>query len=88
MIFQEAVDEVEIVKQKIMNLRNSVVTDGDILPFDFNSGLLPQTISVYNRMIEERKKNNNGNPPTWFQTEWMFGECYFYFKMREIFYSR
>lgn len=83
----EAVEEVEIVKQKIMNLRNSVVTDGDILPVDLNSGIFPQTISVYNKMIEQYKKNNNGDPPTWFQTEWLFAECYLYYMLHEIFYT-
>lgn len=65
-----------------------MVTDGDILPVDSNSGLPPQTISVYNGMIEERKKDNNGNPPTWFQTEWLFAECYVYFKLHDILRSR
>ncbi|KAK7603893.1 hypothetical protein V9T40_004166 [Parthenolecanium corni] len=84
---EAVIQEVEIIKQKILNLRNSMVSDGDLLPFNLNSGIFAQITSVYNKMIEQLKKSNNGSSPTWFQTEWLFAECYLYYRLHEIFYT-
>lgn len=54
----------------------------------FANGKFSYEVNVYNKLLREKAEDNGGNAPTWFQTEWLFAECYHYFKLHEIFYLR
>lgn len=52
------------------------------------NGKFSKEVNTYNKLLKEKQLENAGKPPTWFQTEWLFAECYTYFKLHEIFYIR
>lgn len=40
----------------------------------------------WNKILEE--KTQDSQRPTWFQTDWMYAECYFYRRMQEALLER
>lgn len=85
--FQKAEKEVDEIIAKLLNLKNSMQSDKPLAEISAN-GKLSHEVSVYNNLIKQKTKENGGYPPTWFQTGWLFAECYLYFKLHEIFYLR
>ena len=64
-----------------------MATDQPLVEINAN-GVFSKHVAIYNGEIKKRQIENGGNPPSWFQTEWLFAECYNYFKLHEIFYTR
>ena len=84
---QVALNEIDSIIQKIETLKISMQTDKPLAELKPICGLAEE-VFVYNKEIRRKTTENNGNPPSWFQTEWLFAECYFYFKLHEIFSTR
>ncbi|XP_065219748.1 damage-control phosphatase ARMT1-like [Planococcus citri] len=83
---KEAVEEIDTIVKKLETLRNGVLKD---LPFDeinTKETFCEEAAITYNKEIQRRRVENAGNYPSWFQTEFLFAECYCYFKLNEIFH--
>lgn len=84
---QAALNEIDSIIQKIETLKTSMQTDKPLVELKPIDAFVEEVL-VYNKEIRRKTAENNGNPPSWFQTEWLFAECYFYFKLHEIFSTR
>lgn len=83
---EDAVKEIDAIVEKIQAFKNEIPIDQPLREVN-TDGPFSEAAAIYNKEIKLREIENAGNPPTWFQTEWLFAECYSYFKLAEIFYT-
>ncbi|XKL66615.1 hypothetical protein PGB90_010035 [Kerria lacca] len=81
---QGAYDELDSIINQILDLKKSLQSDKPLTEFTANNVYTYET-NAYNKMIQHYTNENKNNPPTWFQTDWLFAECYLYFKLHRIF---
>ncbi|XP_065216646.1 damage-control phosphatase ARMT1-like [Planococcus citri] len=83
---EKAVKELDAVIEKITSLKSGMENDQPLVEINAN-GSFSKHAAIYNKEIKQRQQENEGKPPTWFQTDWLFAECYNYFKLHDIFYT-
>lgn len=74
---QEAIQEVKQIVGFISQLKNEIVTNKPlkILPMIENDD--DNDVHLWNKYLED-KTEKEGTTPTWFNTEWLYCECYMY----------
>jgi len=82
---QGAIAEICSLSDEILKLKNEMKSDHPITEIPLHDDVINKGAKIYNRLIEEKKRENGGKYPSWFQTEWLFAECYMYFKLHDIF---
>ncbi|XP_049832556.1 damage-control phosphatase ARMT1-like [Schistocerca gregaria] len=71
-------EELKTVIGAFSQLKNEIQTNKPLTPLKSNSS----DIKIWNSVLEEETKNNKHK---WFNSDWLFSECYMYRKVREIF---
>ncbi|KAI4498728.1 hypothetical protein M0802_006195 [Mischocyttarus mexicanus] len=74
---QEAIQEVKQIVGFISQLKNEIVTNKPLklLPTIENDD--DNDVNLWNKYLED-KTEKEGTTPTWFNTEWLYCECYMY----------
>lgn len=75
---EESREELKVVIGRLSQLKNELQTDKPFTKLNYGS-----EADEWNKILEE--KTQNGSGPTWFQTDWMYAECYFYRRINEAF---
>ncbi|XP_065219942.1 damage-control phosphatase ARMT1-like [Planococcus citri] len=81
---EDVVKEIETIVKQVETLKNGMSNDHPFVELT-TSGSLSEEAAIFNKGIQKRQLENSGNPASWFQAEWLFAECYCYFKLNEIF---
>lgn len=80
-ILQEGREDVKIVISGLSQLKNEMITDKNL-----NKLSVGDDASIWNDYLSG--KTENGNSVSWFQTEWLYAECYMYRRIKESFLIR
>lgn len=83
-ILQNATEEIKQMVGFISQLKNEIVTNKalTILPIIENDS--DNDAAVWNKYLED-KTEKEGATPTWFNTEWLYCECYMYRRLAQKF---
>lgn len=75
---EAAREELKVVIGAFSQLKNEIQTNKPLTPLKSNSS----DIKIWNAVLEEETERNKHK---WFNSDWLFSECYMYRKAREIF---
>ena len=62
-----------------------MMTDKPVMPLTDTTG---DDIAMWNAYFEEEKTRNEGEPPSWFGSAWLYVECYMYRRIMEAIHLR
>ncbi|RZF38494.1 hypothetical protein LSTR_LSTR006089 [Laodelphax striatellus] len=77
---EKAREEVKNVIGYVSQLKNELMTDKPLTELSS----LGSDHELWNRILSDKTKEHS-RPPTWFQTEWLYAECYLYRRLHEAF---
>lgn len=78
--FQKGVEAEKRAISFLSKLRNELQTDKPMIPLNDE---LPDT-PIWNQYLEYQRNVSNGNgQPSWFQSPWLYVECYMYRRIHE-----
>ncbi|XP_055937558.1 damage-control phosphatase ARMT1-like isoform X2 [Argiope bruennichi] len=75
-----AKEEVKEVIGRLSALQNEMVTNKNIKPLVCDS----PDVTVWNGYLKQHE-DIYGFPPTWFESSWLYSECYFYRRIKQAF---
>lgn len=74
-LFQKGVEAEKRAISFLSKLRNELQTDKPVTPLEDE---LPDT-TLWNQYLDYQRNLSNGNgEPSWFQSPWLYVECYMY----------
>lgn len=79
----EKISESKSIIEKISGLKHDLGRDRPLTPIPFDSNLNEPSTDLLNSFIEKNKES--GNELTWFNSPWLFSECYLYTLLRHFF---
>lgn len=74
---EDAKEEIKQIIGFISQLKNEIVTNKVLTPMPIVENEHNNDITVWNKYLQE-KTDKEGAIPTWFNTEWLYCECYMY----------
>ncbi|XP_022083064.1 protein-glutamate O-methyltransferase-like [Acanthaster planci] len=77
---EEGAADCKSIVSSLAKFRNELQTDKPVLPLESNEGADSQ---IWQRYLEEETQRNGGRPPSWFQSPWLYVECYMYRRIVE-----
>lgn len=80
-MFQAGREDVKKVISGLSQLKNEMITDKN-----FNELWFGDDATIWNDYLSRKIENNN--TVSWFQTEWLYAECYMYRRIKEAFLKR
>ncbi|XP_038071821.1 damage-control phosphatase ARMT1-like [Patiria miniata] len=75
---EEGARDCKSIVASLAKLRNEMQTDKPILPLVSDKD---EDSEIWQRYLEEETQRNSGQPPSWFQSPWLYFECYMYRRM-------
>ena len=82
---QKEANDVKSTVGKLSQLRNEMMTDKVIRPFDDTYS----DLKMWNSVVKDlRSLEDNKSEPKWFNTPWLIVECYFYRRIFETLMQR
>ncbi|XP_066592897.1 damage-control phosphatase ARMT1-like isoform X2 [Prorops nasuta] len=80
----DAANEIKDVIGAISKLKNEIATNKNIEPLQVSVDVPNDDVEVWNSYLLERVKIEGGSP-TWFNTIWLYCECYMYRRLAQLF---
>lgn len=68
----------------ISKLKNEIVTNKVLLPLNVKDDAVDDDAMLWNEYLEEKIEIEE-SIPTWFNTPWLYCECYMYRRIAQIF---
>ena len=82
---QEAVEDCKTIVSRLSKLKNEMQTDKPVVALTDTER---DDLAIWNKYLEEETFKNRGESPSWFQSAWLYVECYMYRRIMEAIHLR